>query len=108
MKFDLWDLGEQICKIGLVVCFIGLFFCVYLLFRNQLVYNNRTNLAEKVNIMNTIEINEGKNYDGWRYHALGLYSYDRMMWELLKFNWTWEEVKDNYNKEIITIKEEMK
>jgi len=91
-------------KYVISLCLIGVLFCIYMLVRNQLVYNERTNLSTKIGIMNCIDIDNNKNGYHWRYDALSLYSYNKMLFQLLKFKWSWSEITDNYNRELNEIK----
>lgn len=66
-----------------VLCYIGMIFVIYILYRSQRVFSYRKKVLEDKNITVT-ERNK-------RHRMLP--SYDKMVWQLGKFNW------DDYLKE---------
>lgn len=105
-KNEKGDIVSITCFSIVMLCVLGIFFCIYLSFRNDRVYNKRVGIINKISIMNSIDIDKGKRDYNWRYEALNLYSYNRMFWQLFKFDWSWKEICDNYKKELNEIQNE--
>lgn len=66
-------------KTLIVICCIVLIF-VYMFIRNDLVFDARMKIISEIS-------QKGKN----DYAPLDNYSYDKMMWQLLKFKWVLTE-----------------
>lgn len=60
-------------------------FSIYVgIIRNYMVYEQRNSLTWLGGFTNE------------KFRALNYYSYNKMLWQLSKCNWTWEEVLENY------------
>ena len=89
---------KMLSIVGYLVVFVSLLFLLYMTYRNFVVYNERTKLIVIMSAMNGKEIDNGtwSSSNRWRSNALDLYSYNKMLWQLNKFKWSFKDVEEYY------------
>ena len=76
--------------IMLSFCFLMILFSSFMLYRNNIVYKERTRLLKEIS--NSAKQDIKKQRTGlWRSDALNNYSYNKMLWQLTKFHWELSE-----------------
>ena len=76
-----------------ILLIIGVLFGFYMLYRNELVFRVRMRISQEIHEINTKQIRLQKQVDESLYEVFEKYSYNKMMYQLLKFSWTLEEIR---------------